>query len=58
MRDDDPVPTFTYLVNKIKEKHPDLAYIHVVAPGALGGEGPKDPSVSNVPRLHELAFGS
>ncbi|KAI0690079.1 NADH:flavin oxidoreductase/NADH oxidase [Cerioporus squamosus] len=44
MREDDPVPTFTYLVNKLKEEHPDLAYIHVVAPGAPGGEGPKDPS--------------
>ncbi|RPD62527.1 NADH:flavin oxidoreductase/NADH oxidase [Lentinus tigrinus ALCF2SS1-7] len=44
MREDDPVPTFTYLVNKLKEKHPDLAYIHVVAPGAPGSEGPKDPS--------------
>ncbi len=45
MREENPVPTFTYLVNKLKEKHPDLAYIHVVAPGAPGGEGPKDPSV-------------
>ncbi|RPD53056.1 NADH:flavin oxidoreductase/NADH oxidase [Lentinus tigrinus ALCF2SS1-7] len=47
MREEDPVPTFTYLVNKFKERHPDLAYIHVVAPGAPGGEGPKDPSQSD-----------
>ena len=45
MREEDPIPTFTYLVNKLKEKHSDLAYIHVVSPGAPGGEGPKDPSV-------------
>lgn len=45
MRMEDPVPTFTYLVEKFKETHPGLAYIHVVSAGSPGGEGPKDPSV-------------
>ncbi|KAH9476285.1 Chanoclavine-I aldehyde reductase fgaOx3 [Psilocybe cubensis] len=26
----DPVPTFSYLISQIVEKHPDLAYIHAV----------------------------
>lgn len=32
----DPIPTFTYLVRKIKESHPDLAWIHVVEPRVTG----------------------
>ena len=42
----DPVPQFSYLVGQLKERFPDLAYIHVVSAGAMGGEGPKDVSVS------------
>ena len=30
MRMKDPKPQYTYLVEKIKEKYPDLAYIHLV----------------------------
>ncbi|KAK0205882.1 hypothetical protein DFS33DRAFT_1272472 [Desarmillaria ectypa] len=30
MRMEDPIPTFSHLVTRIKELHPDLAYIHVV----------------------------
>lgn len=26
----DPKPTFTYFVQRLKESHPDLAYIHLV----------------------------
>ncbi|KAI0772353.1 NADH:flavin oxidoreductase/NADH oxidase [Trametes elegans] len=37
MRMADPKPTFTYLVSKISEAHPDLAFIHVVEPG-FGGD--------------------
>ena len=46
MRMEDPVPTFTYLVEQIKHRHPDLAYLHVVSPDAPSGEGPADPKVS------------
>ena len=46
MRMEDPIPTFTYLIEQFKEKHPDLAYIHVVSPGATLNVGPEDPSVS------------
>ena len=35
---DDPVPTFSYIVNKLKENHPDLAYIHSVEPRVNGAE--------------------
>ena len=48
-RMDDPIPTFTYVVEKLKERHPDLAYLHVVASGAPSNEGPKEESVSVIP---------
>ncbi|KAI0086369.1 FMN-linked oxidoreductase [Irpex rosettiformis] len=28
----DPVPTYSYIVEKIKERHPTLAFVHVVEP--------------------------
>ncbi|KAI0373005.1 FMN-linked oxidoreductase [Pilatotrama ljubarskyi] len=36
MRMKDPVPTFTYMVTRLREAFPNLAYIHVVEPGVLG----------------------
>ncbi|KAI0647402.1 FMN-linked oxidoreductase [Trametes meyenii] len=36
MRMKDPIPQFTYLVTKLREQYPDLAYIHVVEAGVLG----------------------
>ncbi|RDX42074.1 NADH:flavin oxidoreductase/NADH oxidase [Lentinus brumalis] len=44
MRMDDPIPTFTYVVEQLKERYPDLAYLHTITPLAPGNEGPKDPS--------------
>ncbi|KAI0633094.1 NADH:flavin oxidoreductase/NADH oxidase [Trametes polyzona] len=38
MRMEDPVPTFTYLVSKIVEEFPDLAFLHLVEPGLAGGD--------------------
>ncbi|KDQ08779.1 hypothetical protein BOTBODRAFT_37639 [Botryobasidium botryosum FD-172 SS1] len=32
VRTADPIPTFTYLINTIREKHPNLAYIHLIEP--------------------------
>ena len=51
----DPVPQFTYLVEELVRRHPDLAYLHVITPGASvpGPAGPEDESVgrrSGVPR--------
>jgi NADPH2 dehydrogenase len=37
MRMADPLPTFAYLVAKLREAHPNLAYLHVVEPRADGG---------------------
>ena len=51
MRMDDPRPTFSYLVEQLKQRFPNLAYLHVVSPNAVQNEGPKDPSVS----LHSAA---
>ncbi|CAL1710331.1 unnamed protein product [Somion occarium] len=36
MRMDDPIPTFTYLVKRIAELYPNLAWIHVVEPRISG----------------------
>ena len=43
----DPVPQFTYLVEELVRRHPDLAYLHVITPGASvpGPAGPEDESV-------------
>lgn len=33
---EDPVPTFSYLVRRLAEKHPALAYIQVIEPRVIG----------------------
>ncbi|KAI0744231.1 NADH:flavin oxidoreductase/NADH oxidase [Daedaleopsis nitida] len=52
MRMEDPVPTFTYLVEQIKARFPDLAYLHPIAPGAPLGRGPADESQADF--IHKL----
>ena len=42
MRMKDPKPQFSYIVSKLKEKHSDLAYIHVIEPSAEGNHD-RDP---------------
>ena len=44
MHIEDPIPQYTYLVNKIKELFPDLAYLHVTEPRLvyLEDRDPKD----------------
>ncbi|KAI9065374.1 NADH:flavin oxidoreductase/NADH oxidase [Trametes sanguinea] len=37
MRMGDPIPTFSYLVTRLRETFPDLSYLHVVEPGVGGG---------------------
>lgn len=36
MRMDDPIPTFSYLIQQIVERHPNLAYIHMIEPRVNG----------------------
>ncbi|KAF9022976.1 FMN-linked oxidoreductase [Hymenopellis radicata] len=36
MRMENPIPTFTYLVTQLRERHPDLAFLHVVEPRVSG----------------------
>jgi NADPH2 dehydrogenase len=36
MRMEDPVPTFSYLIRTLKERHPGMAYIHMVEPRVVG----------------------
>ena len=56
MRMADPVPQFTYLVDQLKQRHPNLAYLHVVTPGVMGSKGPEDESV-RVPLLCVFRVG-
>ncbi|KAK0184556.1 hypothetical protein F5146DRAFT_1145412 [Armillaria mellea] len=42
MRMDDPVPTFSYLVKEIGQRHTDLAYLHVIEPRVNGTEARDD----------------
>ena len=39
---DDPVPTFSYLVKEIGQRHTDLAYLHVIEPRVNGTEARDD----------------
>ena len=48
MRMDDPIPTFSHLVEELKRRLPKLAYLHAVAPGAPAQVGPEDQSVSGL----------
>ena len=41
----DPIPTFTYLVEQLKKRYPNLAYLHTITPLAPDNKGPEDPSV-------------
>ncbi|KAI1789458.1 NADH:flavin oxidoreductase/NADH oxidase [Ganoderma leucocontextum] len=52
MRMEDPIPQFTHLVDQLKQRHPNLAYIHVISPDVPGGIGPKDESQSHF--IHKL----
>ena len=50
MRMEDPIPTFSYVVQQLKERYPNLAYVHAVGPGAPLNRGPEDESVSMISR--------
>lgn len=41
---DDPKPQFTHLVSALKEKHTELAYIHVVEPRVNGDVSQDQPA--------------
>jgi NADPH2 dehydrogenase len=49
----DPLPTFSYVLEQLKARHPDLAYIHLVEPRVSGNvtrpEGEVDAHESNAP---------
>jgi NADPH2 dehydrogenase len=51
----DPLPTFTYLISSIRERHPDFAYLHMVEPRI---DGSQDRSIepSPVDSLDSLDF--
>ncbi len=47
----DPVPTFSYIIQKLAEKHSSLGYIHVIEP-RLDAAALTD----RVPQAHEVSF--
>ena len=43
----DPKPTFAFLVSQLAERHPDLAYLHLIEPRVSGSETRDEASVSD-----------
>ena len=41
----DPVPQYTYLIEQLKFKTPNLAYLHYINPHAKMQKAPEDESV-------------
>ncbi|TBU61591.1 NADH:flavin oxidoreductase/NADH oxidase [Dichomitus squalens] len=52
MHIDDPIPQFTYFVEQLKQRHPQLAFVHVASPKIPGSIGPKDES--QVDFIHKI----
>ncbi|PIL29744.1 hypothetical protein GSI_08183 [Ganoderma sinense ZZ0214-1] len=52
MRMEDPIPQFTYLVDELRQRHPNLAYLHVVTPNVPFAKGPEDESQTHF--IHRL----
>lgn len=47
----DPLPTFTTLIERVRDAHPNLAFIHAVEP-RLDGDGTIDSEVTDENRSH------
>ncbi len=56
MGKEDPIPAFSYLVKQLKERYPNLAYVHVASPNAPFCVGPEDESVSVPMRCGRLKY--
>lgn len=55
MRMEDPVPTYTYLIDQLKAKHSDLAYLHVVESRVAGAAEDVDADVGGTTQPGEAA---
>ena len=53
---DDPIPTFTYLVTELRNRYPNLAYIHIVEPRIAGSadETTETPAADSNDFIHEI----
>ena len=47
----DPVPTFSYVVEQLKLRFPDLAYIHTISSKTMFNSGPEEEEVSSFTNL-------
>lgn len=36
MREENPIPTFSYLITELRRRFPNLGYLHMVEPGISG----------------------
>jgi NADPH2 dehydrogenase len=52
---DDPIPTYTYIVQQIKERHPNLAFLHLIEP-RIAGSSDIDELASRVDTLESNDF--
>ena len=55
--DEDPIPTYRYLVKELKKAHPTLAYIHVVDP-RIDGIAEVDPGNRSNDFIREIWSGT
>jgi 2,4-dienoyl-CoA reductase-like NADH-dependent reductase (Old Yellow Enzyme family) len=46
MREKDPIPTFSYLIQQLHDRFPDLAYLHLVEPRIKGDNDAKEADAS------------
>ena len=52
---EDPIPTFSYLVKRLAEDFPELAYLHVIEPGVANYWNiPIGPGDVSIPTRHEV----
>ncbi|KAJ8076735.1 hypothetical protein PM082_001158 [Marasmius tenuissimus] len=56
-RDEDPTPTYSYLVKELRKDHPNLAYIHVVDP-RIDGVTEVDPGTRSNDFIREIWSGA
>ena len=53
MRMKDPIPGFSYVVRQLAERHPTLAFIHLVEP-RVNGSVNREPGEGEVSGLHTM----
>ncbi|KAK9462872.1 uncharacterized protein V1516DRAFT_662903 [Lipomyces oligophaga] len=58
MKMTDPYPTFSYIISKLQESYPSLAYLHVVEPRVSGGSDREAEEGESTAPYHKLWKGA